>query len=283
MIWLILCILISVAILALFRTFPRFEIHRDNTIVISYLFSFTFSFFYRENDIELIALSQQNWFYLALIIGFTFYIGFQLFARSTQKIGMAITSVSGNTSVVIPVTIAFLFYGEAATLPRLVGIGLVIASFFLIFKKDKAEKADLNFIYLPILLFFMNGVNASLMAYSEKIGASEHMMNFMMLIFLAAFFVGTIIVAAGKNKEKIRLKTLVASLALGTLNFLSTIMIFKSLETLADSIFFPVYNSGYIVLAALFGFWVFREKLLAINWIGIGIALGGIIILSSGI
>ena len=283
MIWLILCILISVAILAVFRSFPRFKIHRDNTIVISYLISFGLSFFTRENGMEVKALSVEPWFYLAFIIGFTFYIGFQLFARSTEKIGMAITSVSGNTSVVIPVAIALLFYNETASISKLLGISLVIASFFLIFKKEKTEKLNWHFIYLPILLFVMNGVNGSLMAYSEKIGASDWKMNFMMLIFLAAFLVGLIVVASGKTKEKIKGKTILAAAVLGSLNFLSTIMILKSLETIDDSIFFPVYNSGYIVLSALLGFYAFREKLLPINWVGILIALSGIIIITSGL
>lgn len=282
MIWLILCILISVAILAVFRSFPKYGIHRNNTIVISYLISFVLSYFSREKILTFQEIPNQPWFYLALIIGFTFYIGFQLFARSTNKIGMAITSVSGNTSVVVPVTVALVFYSEIISVAKISGIILVLLSFILIFKKEKSEKTNWHFIYLPILLFVFNGINATLIAYSEKIGAAEMKMNFMMLIFFAAFLVGLVIVGTGKNKEKITVKTILASLVLGSLNFASTIMILKSLETLPDSIFFPVYNSGYIVLSAIFGFWAFKEKLQLINWIGIGIALIGIIILTSG-
>lgn len=283
MIWLLLCILISVAILGLFKSFSKFGIHRDNAIVISYFTSFILSFFTREKGVDLKLLPDYQWFYLALLIGFTFYIGFQLFAQSTHKIGMAITSVSGNTCVVVPVAIAILFYSEAFTIAKIIGISLVVLSFILIFKKEKSKSIDWHFIYLPILLFMFNGINASLMGYGENIGVINSKINFMMLIFFSAFIVGLVKSVFSRKKERITIKTIIASILLGGLNFASTIMILKSLDIMPDSIFFPVYNSGYIVLSALFGYWAFKEKLMIINWIGISIALTGIIILTSGL
>lgn len=283
MIYLILCIVISVAILTVFRSFPKYNIHKNNTIVISYLVSFLLSFLSREKSIEIADLQNFSWFYWGLFIGFTFFLGFQLFAKSTSKIGMAITSVSGNTSVVIPVSIALLYYSESASLAKISGIFIVLLSFILIFKKEKSAKINWSFIYLPIMLFFLNGTNAALMGFSEKIGAADHKMNFMMIIFFAAFIVGLVTVLFGKNKECINSKTIIASVILGGLNFGSTVMILKSLEILPNSIFFPVYNTGYIILSALFGFWIFKEKLLPINWVGIAIATGGIILLTSGL
>ncbi|MBN2745507.1 MAG: EamA family transporter [Bacteroidales bacterium] len=283
MIWLLLNILISVAILTTFRLFDRFGVHRDNAIVSSYLASLSLSYLFREKSIVISDLPQYPWFYLGLFIGVSFYFGFQLFARSTAKAGMAITSVSSNTSVVIPVTIALIFYNEDISFVKLIGILIVVASFFLIFKKEKSENLDWRLIFLPIILFFVSGINASLMGFAEKKGVNAYLINFMMLIFAAAFLTGIAKVVLSKNKKRFTIKTIAASLVLGSLNFLSTMIIIKALDTIPDSVFFPVYNSGYIVLAALVGFIFFREKLLKINLIGIGLALVGIIILSSGI
>jgi len=201
MIYLIICILISVAILTLFRTFDYFKIDRNNTIIISYFVAFTLSFLSRDKSITISELPDYPWFYIGLITGITFYFGFQLFALSTKKIGLAITSVSGNMSVVVPVVIAMIFYNESASITKIAGILLILISFYLIFKKEKNTKLEMHFIYFPILLFTFNGINAALLGYSDKIGASEHQLFFMSLIFLAAFVFGFISNLFNKNRH----------------------------------------------------------------------------------
>jgi len=283
MIYLIFCILISVAILTFFRLFDRFFIDRNNTIILSYFISFLLAFFSRDLEFDFKNLPGFQWFYIGILLGVTFYIGFQLFALSTKKIGLAITSVSGNLSVIVPVIIAMIFYHESTSFSKIAGLILTLLSFYLIFKPNKNIKIGIDFIYLPFLLFTFNGINASLLSYGEKVGAGKFMMVFMALIFLSAGIFGFATNFFNKKRNKINYQSIIASIALGALNYASTITILKSLTFYADSIFFPIYNSGYITISALVGFILFKEKLRGVNFLGIALAMIAIIIITSGI
>ncbi len=283
MIYLLLCILVSVTILILFRSFSHIGVDRNNTIIISYLVSFILAFLTRNKALDLTELPHYGWFYTGLVIGVTFYVGFQLFALSAKKIGLAITSVSANMSVVVPVIIAMVFYNETVSIGKIGGLLLVLVSFYLIFKKEKHIKLDKHFIYFPILLFVFNGLNASLLGFSDKIGASDYKLLFMSLIFLSAFVFGGLSNFFNKSRKKLDMRSLLASLLLGILNYASTMLILKSLSLVPDSIFFPIYNSGYIALSAVFGFLLFKEKLRTVNTVGIAVAVLAIIIITSGL
>lgn len=283
MIYLILCILISVAILVGFRLFDHFQVNRNNAIISSYLISFVLAFLSRDSQFELSTLTQYDWLYSGLFIGISFYFGFQLFAISTRKIGLAITSVSSNMSVIIPVLIALIFYHEAAPFSKILGLIFTILSFFLIFKPEKNIKLDLHFILYPLALFLLTGLNSSMISFADKQGAGNNMMIFMSTIFVSAFIFGFLSNLFSKNRKKLGIRDLVAALVLGSLNYGSTIMILKSLSVFPDTIFFPAYNSAYITLSALAGLWFFKEKLKLINWIGIGLATIAIVLLTSGL
>jgi len=60
-------------------------------------------------------------------------------------------------------------------------------------------------------------------------------------------------------------------------------MILKSLSVLDDTVFFPGYNAGYIVLSAFVGTLIFKERLHTVNKIGIAMATIAVIIITSGI
>jgi multidrug transporter EmrE-like cation transporter len=81
-------------------------------------------------------------------------------------------------------------------------------------------------------------------------------------------------------KQKLQLKSVLAGILLGILNFLSTYYFFKGVETIESAIFFPVLNTGIVSLSALIGYFVFKEQLNKINWLGIVIALGTIVFIA---
>ena len=124
---------------------------------------------------------------------------------------------------------------------------------------------------------------APMLYIGEKVGAGKFMMVFMALIFLSAGIFGFATNFFNKKRNKINYQSIIASIALGALNYASTITILKSLTFYADSIFFPIYNSGYIAISALVGFILFKEKLRGVNFLGIALAMIAIIIITSGI
>lgn len=277
MIFLILNILVSFAILTFFKLFDRLSIHKNFAIVVSYFIAFTASLISYKGKIELSDLISNGYLTLGIITGITFYIGFQLFATSTQKIGLAITSVSGNISVVLPVVFAMVVFGESSGALKIGGILVALVSFYFIFKPERNQSFERHKIIFPALLFVVTGTNAILLKIGQQNGSADSMA----IIFLFAFFTGLIHLLASKSKPSITTKNIGGALLLGLLNFASTTLLFKALSIFEASVFFPVYNSGYIAISALGGYLFFKEKLKPVNIFGIFMAMVAIIIITS--
>ena len=283
MIYLIFCIIISVIILITFKLFEYFNVHRGNAIVISYFVSFALAMLTNGTD-GLQSLSfTSNWFITGAITGIAFYFGFRLFAVSTHKIGLAVTSISSNMSVIVPVIFAIIFYQESTAGWKIAGIILALISFYFVLKPEKNTPLDKHNIYLPILLFVATGTNAILISVSQSTGGSEHMLLLMSDIFFFAFVFGLIVNRSNRKRTPFTRRDIEGAVVLGLLNYASTMMILKSLAVLDDTVFFPGYNAGYIVLSAFVGTLIFKENLRTVNKIGIAMATAAVIIITSGI
>jgi len=187
MILFILCLIVAVTILVVFRLFEKFGIDNLQAILFSYLISAMAAFLVFDWKISLVEIPQQGWFIYTFIIGTSFFIGFNIFALSTQKAGLALTSVAANISVIIPVGAALILYGEELNIWQIGGLIIALASIFLVFKpKDKA-KFSIAALIFPLVLFFINGINNSLMKHVEQLHAMSQPMLFLGLVFISAF------------------------------------------------------------------------------------------------
>ena len=115
MITFILCLIVAVFILVVFRLFEKFGIDNLQAILFSYLVSAIAAFSMSNFELSALEITQQDWFIFTFIIGASFFIGFNIFALSTQKAGLALTSVAANISVVIPVSVALYFMARSWT------------------------------------------------------------------------------------------------------------------------------------------------------------------------
>ncbi len=283
MLYLILTILTSAGILMLFRVFVKYDIHILQSIVVNYITASMLGFAIQWNSFTVAEIVNQNWLPYAMVIGCIFIMTFQIFAYSSQTAGVAITAISSKISVVIPVFIgAFLYANESLSLMKVLGLVFAIISFLLVFSNNANMKINPRFIFLPIILFLANGLNDSMMTFAQRKFAGFNTMLFVSCIFFFSLVIGIIwlVVNYLVLKQKLQLKSVLAGILLGILNFLSTYYFFKGVETIESAIFFPVLNTGIVSLSALIGYFVFKEQLNKINWLGIVIALGTIVFIA---
>jgi drug/metabolite transporter (DMT)-like permease len=283
MLYLILTILTSAGILMLFRVFVKYDIHILQSIVVNYITASMLGFAIQWNSFTVSEVVNQNWLPYAMVIGCIFIMTFQIFAYSSQTAGVAITAISSKISVVIPVFIgAFLYANESLSLMKVLGLVFAIISFLLVFSNNANMKINPRFIFLPIILFLANGLNDSMMTFAQRKFAGFNTMLFVSCIFFFSLVIGVIwlVVNYLVLKQKLQLKNILAGILLGILNFLSTYYFFKGVETIESAIFFPVLNTGIVSLSALIGYFVFKEQLNKINWLGIVIALGTIVFIA---
>ncbi|MFZ4401435.1 MAG: EamA family transporter [Bacteroidales bacterium] len=283
MFFLAFVIITSTAILVLFKVFPKYNIQILHAIVVNYITAASLGFAIQWNTFTINAVIHEKWFPLAILIGCIFILTFQVFAFSSQTAGVAITAISSKISVVIPVFIgAFLYVNESLSLFKILGLLMAIVSFLLVFSNNANMKINPRFIFLPIILFLANGLNDTIMTFAQRKFDGFNTMLFISCIFFFSMVVGIVWLAVNYIvlRNKILLRNIIAGILLGIFNFLSTYYFFKGVAVVESAVFFPVMNTGVVSLSALCGYFVFKEKLNLINWIGILLALGTIVFIA---
>ena len=283
MIFLILSILSSTAIAVFFKILDKSKIKLFPVIVLNYFTATLFGIILNKTTINVPEIIQSNWIYSALLIGVLLIVGFYLIGYATQKIGIAVTTISNKMSVIIPILFSILFFAETINFIKIIGIFLsLIAIAFSSFKPRKV-KIDYKFIYLPILLFVIIGLIDSLVKFSQSNLPENTIPIFTILTFGIAGITGIIISFFNKTKlsDFFNLKIIISGILLGATNFASMYFLIFSLNRsgLDSSVVFGINHIGIISLSILFAFFVFKEKLKLINWFGILLAIIAVILL----
>ncbi|MCD4681205.1 MAG: EamA family transporter [Bacteroidales bacterium] len=275
MVYLIISILSSTAIFISFKLFERYRIDNLQAIVFNYVIAAGFGFLIYESEFSFQTLHQNSWFPNAIIIGIAFIVAFNIFALSTQKVGISITAVSSKMSVVIPIVFAVILYHDKMNLLKAVGIIIAFFAFYLTFKQNIQLKLHRRFIILPVLLFISNGTIDTLLKLTEHRHINDDLILFLSMIFLVALGAGLLVLLVNYFfvKKKIHFRNIIAGTILGLLNFSATYYFLKALGIFQSSVVFPILNVGIVALSALTAFFIFKEKLALINWIGIFLAI----------
>jgi drug/metabolite transporter (DMT)-like permease len=279
-----LSIIFSTLIIITFRLMSKYNVDELEAIVFNYFFASSWGLVMWRQAPTPADFIEKPWFLLSLVIGVLFIITFFLLSRSASTAGLAITAVASRMSVLLPVIAGFLLYGDALTIPKVIGIILAIGAFFLIFKPEGQVALNVKRIVLPTMLFLGIGTNDIIMKYIEHhylVGDESLMLT---AVFLISFIIGIIVLLVRniKKQQQLSFKSLYTGFLLGSLNFGATYFFIRSMMKIESTLLFPGVNVGIVVLSSLTGLVFFRERLTAVNWIGIFTAIMAIVIISSG-
>ena len=294
---LIIAIFVFVSIFLIFRIFHTYTINNSQALIVNYFVATLLAFTIYGGELPIYKIPQQSWFIPNIALGIMFALSFLLYALSTQRVGMAITSVASKMSVVIPVFIgAYIYINESISTYEFAGLLLALASFYLIFKKDKSKnivneiktKHDKLLIILPLSIFLFTGANDTLMKYIREtyFNVSTSNINSEILFIGSLFaisFISSLIffgIPEFIKKNKIELKSIIAGIILGIFNFFSAFTMFKAMGYFDSAVFFPIFNVGIVSLSAIIGIIIFKEKLTKTNYLGLIMAIGAIIFLA---
>ncbi|MEX0595328.1 MAG: EamA/RhaT family transporter, partial [Candidatus Paceibacterota bacterium] len=111
MIWLLLSILSSTAIMLIFKSFKKYEISTFHAIVINYFTACILGIPF-VSDWETASSSYKEWYYLAFMLGALFISLFFLIGRTTQQLGISVATVAMKLGYVLPIILAFSIYNE---------------------------------------------------------------------------------------------------------------------------------------------------------------------------
>lgn len=285
MIWLILALLTSTLIMVCFKLFPKFGIDNLQAIATNYIVAFVAGWItVTPSGPEQLVFS--DWFPISIASGVLLMLVFLVFATSTAKVGIAITSVSSKMSVLIPVTLGFLVFGESMQALKIAGILISLPAFYFIFKRNEHFHLKSALLILPILLFLGNGTNDSLLKTAQffYLRSDNDLVNYLTAAFGIAFCIGIslVIFRSIRDKKRIEIKNVLAGILLGLLNWYSTLFFLKGLTVVDVTVFIPVFNAGIVCLGAITGLAFFKEKMGGWNIFGLGLALAAIILIALG-
>ena len=287
MIDLLLGILFFNLILIIFKLFERYNVDNLQAIIINYAVAAGLGIFTAGIDDPFHHILTASWLYYAIAIGVLFIVVFNLLATGAQKVGIAISTVANKMSVIIPVIFAIIVFGDTVSVLKIGGITLAILG--VIFTSTSGQKLnfDKKYLWLIIVIFLGQGIADCIFNYSQHFYVSENEAQiFISSMFTAAFFMGILMVVPkfAAKKSKFEFKNLLWGIGLGIPNFLTVYYFFRSLESgiMESSQIYPILNMGVIVLSALSGFIIFKEKLSLRNWLGIFISLVAIAAITFG-
>jgi len=283
LIYIVLSILASSILFVIFKLFGRFKVNSFQAIVFNYLTACTFGFSVYGKPVNILGLSNFSWFYYALGLGLIFIAVFYLMAITTQKNGLSVVAVASKMSVVIPIIAGVFVYNESIGRLKVAGILIALASIYLVTVNPNKIKGS-SLIY-PFLVFLGSGfIDASLKFLQTNYVKASDVSIFSATLFGTAGLAGIILflLQMFQGTFKFQFKNLIGGVILGLVNYFSIYFLVKAIgyKGLESSTFFVINNIGILLITALLGLILFREKLSQQNRLGILLAVIGIVLVS---
>ncbi|NEV93088.1 EamA family transporter [Psychroflexus sp. YR1-1] len=288
MIALILSILSSSAIYIVFKLFGKYNITTLNALIVNYLIAFVLGIILQGNfSVEgILSVTTKDWFYGSVILGAMFILVFSLMVITTQKGGMSVVSVASKMSVAIPVVFVILYYNESLGILKIIGILMALVSVYLVsVRKKEGLSIDMKYFIFPLLVFLGSGIIESSIKFLENTYVPENEVSlFSASTFFFAFVTGLIFygVRRLRGKSNFKFKDAAGGILLGIPNYFSIYFFILALrmEGFDSSSIFIVNNVSIVLLSTILGILFFRENVIPKNWLGIGIAVLSIILIT---
>jgi len=291
MIYLLLSILSSTSLFVIFKYVDKYKIRTFDVIIINYVVASALGFMISDYSQDFFPVHEKPWFPYSLIIGILFIVMFVIIGKSSQRVGIAITTVTSKMSVIIPISLSIIIdINDELSGLKSAGIILALAGVFLTVYRKRRVDFHIQDIYLPIILFLGMGIVDSFVRFAQFNYVSDDI-SAMFTAFLFAISALTGIVTNLFQKQSfknlIKPATLFWGVLLGIGNYGSIYFIIRTLnyridggETIDGSVVFGINNIGIVALSVFIGLIVFRERLSRLNWIGVTLSFAALYILS---
>jgi drug/metabolite transporter (DMT)-like permease len=266
-------------LIIIFKFFHKFNIDNLQALIVNYFTAGLCGIYFSDQEFSITYIINAPWFLHAAVIGILFIVVFNFYATGTQKVGIAITTIANKLSLFVPVGFALMLYNnEELTLVKIIGFILAVIGIYLSSTKNKKLSFNKKYLWLIIIVFAGQGIADTIFNHAQQtlVGDEDKALFFTVLFMMAG--TSGIFILLGKSikkRQKIEFKNILGGFIFGLPNFASLIFFFNALESsgFAASQVFPVVSMGVVVVSALIGLILFKEKLSTMNWIGLGFAV----------
>lgn len=209
-------------------------------------------------------------------LGTLYVTVFYITGLSSQRAGVAATSVAGKMSLVLTVLAAVALFGDRPTALGWLGIALALIAVPTAASAPGPPGARGQWL-LPVLLFFGNAViDITINAVQRALLDARTEALFPTLVFAVAGSIGLAAMAAkGRLRALLSPRALIAGALLGSINYASLHFVVASLARsgMPPSTVFPLLNIGVILFSTAIGIAALGDRPRRVQWIGIGLGV----------
>ena len=286
MIFLIGSILASSSIFIIFQLFKRFRVDTFQAIVFNYFTALIFGFLVYGDSFNKEALADLNWLPFAGIAGILFIALFLAMGISSQRNGIASTSVAVKMSMAVSILLFIISYNEPITILKISGICFAFLSVWLMSRTRKSKTIDstTSVKWMLIALFFGSGVLDFILNYVQA-NQLKHLTPalFSAIGFGIAGCIGLAVLIPNlmQHKRKFAWRNVLAGICLGIPNFFSIYLLIASYQSTGwnSSTVLAITNVSIVILTGIIGLSIFKEGVTKLKILGFMCALTAIALL----
>ncbi len=280
MIWIFLSILATVIMYVGLKYIGFLNTNPIHVVVFNYVSNFVLGLVFSLSTHDISRIPSSPWLLHAAILGVSIFIVFVLLTNSSRYVGVSITSLSHKISMVIPVIASTFLYGEILSPLNIFGLLLAVTGLYLTLKKPEGEQIPRKYLFLPLLIFIIPGLNDTFIKYVGHHYLTDDVILYITTTFAFALLAAITYSVISKQGLPAK-KSVISGLLVGVPNFGVFFFLFKALEVNPESsVVFSINNIGTILLSVIAATLIFKEKLRALNWLGIGLSLLAVFLIS---
>ncbi len=190
---------------------------------------------------------------------------------------MALTSIIASFSLLIPFFFGICFWNESITVFGIIGIILLCFSIVFIGGK-KSGAVSLKWLIYALATLLTNGICSIIQKFHQMKFPSLYQTEFMFFALLCVSVILSISMLSSHPEEK-SFKFSVSGTFSGVLNSCANYIVLFLAATENASTLFPVISVANIAVVWLIGIILFKEKLTALQTIGLVLGISSIVLL----
>ena len=195
---------------------------------------------------------------VGVVAGIFFFLAFIYYQKSVRENGVGLAGTFAKLGILIPMSFSIILWREFPTSIQWIGIILSLASILIVnFSFKRFSLSDLRITL--IFLFIFGGMAEFSNKIFQKYALTDYKDIFLFFVFFIAFWIS--IYFTIRHKKKVTRRDLLTGFFVGIPNLFSSFFLILSLNTIKNSVAFPVFSAGSIVVINLGGLILFKEKL----------------------
>lgn len=275
----ILAALCVAAFGVLFKSFESYRISLRPAISVNYLVAFITGLLvstpWNDGDLSLLL-------WPSLGLGAMFACMFLMLGISSQRAGVARTTIAGRMSLVLTVLITARIFREDPGMLGWTGIALAIVGLVLTNWRTETSAVRRAWV-LPVLILVGSALcDVGVTVVQRTRTTSMNEASLPTLCFAAAAIVSTMLALYNGDARDYRSwRVWFAGGLLGIVNYASLLLLVTALSSagLPASIVFPLMNIAAMLFSIVASLTLFKERITPLQWTGVGICISALVLI----